>query len=147
MGWVSRGWGSPLAKSQVTRSKETGSNVLSENFSDSMIPVSPRGTILLSQRKGMPAIWTSRKSRTNSERSSLIKRFFNIFRYIPIFLIDIYQQFISPLWHPSCRFYPTCSTYARQALKKYGIIRGGFLALVRLSKCHPFHPGGYDPLV
>ncbi|MBW2033338.1 MAG: membrane protein insertion efficiency factor YidD [Deltaproteobacteria bacterium] len=95
----------------------------------------------------MPAIWISGKSRTSSERSSLIKSSFYRFRYIPVALIDIYQHFISPFWPPSCRFYPTCSTYARHAIKKYGIIKGGFLALVRISKCHPFHPGGYDPLI
>jgi hypothetical protein len=68
------------------------------------------------------------------------------FRYVPIALIGIYQRFISPIWLPSCRFYPTCSAYARLALEKYGIIKGGSLALIRIAKCHPFHPGGYDPL-
>ncbi|OPX39127.1 MAG: membrane protein insertion efficiency factor YidD [Desulfobacteraceae bacterium 4484_190.2] len=68
-------------------------------------------------------------------------------RYIPIALIVIYQRFISSLWPPSCRFYPTCSNYARQAISKYGILKGGGLSLIRISKCHPFHPGGYDPLV
>ncbi|MCD6306843.1 MAG: membrane protein insertion efficiency factor YidD [Deltaproteobacteria bacterium] len=67
-------------------------------------------------------------------------------RYIPIGLISIYQCFISPFWAPSCRFYPTCSTYARHAFSRYGILKGGWLALVRILKCHPFHPGGYDPL-
>ncbi|MGM0427309.1 MAG: membrane protein insertion efficiency factor YidD [Thermodesulfobacteriota bacterium] len=68
------------------------------------------------------------------------------FRYIPILFIAVYQRFLSPFWSPSCRFYPTCSTYARHAFKKYGVFKGGYLALVRLLKCHPFHPGGYDPL-
>ncbi|MBC8460684.1 MAG: membrane protein insertion efficiency factor YidD [Deltaproteobacteria bacterium] len=68
-------------------------------------------------------------------------------RYIFIGLITLYQQVISPFWPPSCRFHPTCSTYACNAIKKYGIIRGGGLALIRIFKCHPFHPGGYDPLV
>jgi uncharacterized protein len=67
-------------------------------------------------------------------------------RYIPIFLIAIYQYVVSPILPPSCRFYPTCSSYARQAFRKYGLFRGGFLALIRIFKCHPFHPGGYDPL-
>ena len=68
-------------------------------------------------------------------------------RYIPIGFIALYQKFISPLSVPTCRFYPSCSTYARLALKKHGILRGGLKSLIRMSKCHPFHPGGYDPLV
>jgi putative membrane protein insertion efficiency factor len=68
-------------------------------------------------------------------------------RYVPITLIVIYQRIISPLWSPSCRFYPSCSTYARHAIIKYGILKGGGLALIRIAKCHPFHPGGHDPLV
>jgi putative membrane protein insertion efficiency factor len=60
--------------------------------------------------------------------------------------IEMYQKIISPFFSPSCRFYPSCSTYAHLALKRYGIIRGGTLALIRIAKCHPFHPGGYDPL-
>jgi putative membrane protein insertion efficiency factor len=47
---------------------------------------------------------------------------------------------------PSCRFYPTCSSYARLAFEKYGIFKGGIISLIRICKCHPFHPGGYDPL-
>ena len=61
-------------------------------------------------------------------------------------MIVVYQKLISPILLPSCRFYPSCSTYARLALKKYGIIKGGILSLVRILKCHPLHPGGYDPL-
>lgn len=65
---------------------------------------------------------------------------------ILIGLIRFYQKFISPLKPPSCRFYPTCSEYAIQALRKYGVIKGGWKSIVRISKCHPFHPGGYDPV-
>ncbi|MBP1740534.1 MAG: hypothetical protein H6Q48_2827 [Deltaproteobacteria bacterium] len=61
-------------------------------------------------------------------------------------MIVVYQKLISPILLPSCRFYPSCSTYARLALKKYGIIKGGILSLMRILKCHPLHPGGYDPL-
>lgn len=61
-------------------------------------------------------------------------------------MIRFYQKYISPLKPPSCRFYPTCSEYSVQALQKYGFIRGSWKALVRISKCHPFHPGGYDPV-
>ena len=61
-------------------------------------------------------------------------------------LIRFYQRFISPLKRPSCRFYPSCSEYSRLALQRYGFFRGLALSLLRLGKCHPFHPGGYDPL-
>ena len=61
-------------------------------------------------------------------------------------LIRFYRRFISPLLPPSCRFYPTCSQYALQALEQYGILKGSWLTIKRLSKCHPYHPGGFDPL-
>ncbi|PID82567.1 MAG: membrane protein insertion efficiency factor YidD [Clostridiales bacterium] len=65
---------------------------------------------------------------------------------IIIFLIDFYQKQISPLKKPTCRFYPTCSTYAKQSVVKYGALKGSFFAIKRILKCHPFHEGGYDPL-
>ncbi|MBW1786756.1 MAG: membrane protein insertion efficiency factor YidD [Deltaproteobacteria bacterium] len=68
-------------------------------------------------------------------------------RRIPNTLIAIYQFAISPFLPATCRFYPTCSTYARHAIGKYGIVKGGAKTLVRVLKCHPFHPGGYDPLL
>jgi len=68
-------------------------------------------------------------------------------RRMPNALIAVYQCAISPFLPPACRFYPSCSTYARQAIGKYGILKGGALSLRRLLRCHPFHPGGYDPLV
>ncbi|MFO7263731.1 MAG: membrane protein insertion efficiency factor YidD [Bacillaceae bacterium G1] len=61
-------------------------------------------------------------------------------------LVRFYQKFLSPLKPPTCRFYPTCSQYALEAIGKYGVWRGGYLTLRRLLKCHPFHPGGYDPV-
>ena len=61
-------------------------------------------------------------------------------------LIRVYQLLVSPLSQPSCRFYPTCSEYARQALSKHGPFKGGWLALTRLLRCHPWHPGGPDPV-
>ncbi|MCE2416393.1 membrane protein insertion efficiency factor YidD [Candidatus Poribacteria bacterium] len=60
--------------------------------------------------------------------------------------IRFYRRFISPFLPPSCRFYPTCSQYALQALKRYGAFKGCWLTIKRLSKCHPYHPGGFDPL-
>lgn len=63
-----------------------------------------------------------------------------------IYLIRIYQILISPLFPPTCRFQPTCSTYAIEAIAKFGPITGGWLAIKRILRCHPFHPGGYDPV-
>ncbi|WP_110941136.1 membrane protein insertion efficiency factor YidD [Geosporobacter subterraneus] len=67
-------------------------------------------------------------------------------KYIFILLIKFYRKYISPLKAPSCRFYPTCSQYALQAFEKYGVVKGGYLSIKRILKCHPFHTGGYDPL-
>lgn len=62
-----------------------------------------------------------------------------------LLLIKIYQ-FFSKFTPPVCRFTPTCSEYARQAIEKYGVLKGGWLAIKRISKCHPWHEGGYDPV-
>ena len=62
-----------------------------------------------------------------------------------LFLIKIYQYF-SKFTPPSCRFTPTCSEYTRQAIEKYGVIKGIWLGIKRISKCHPWHEGGYDPV-
>ncbi len=63
-----------------------------------------------------------------------------------LLLIRGYRRFLSPLFPPCCRFYPTCSSYAMEAISKYGAAKGGWLALKRICKCHPFHDGGYDPV-
>lgn len=63
-----------------------------------------------------------------------------------VLLIRGYQLFISPLKPPTCRFYPTCSHYAIEAVQRFGTVRGGWLAICRIVKCHPFHPGGIDPV-
>lgn len=63
-----------------------------------------------------------------------------------IVLIRCYQWTVSPLLGPRCRFYPTCSHYAVEALQKHGTMRGGYLAIRRLGRCHPWHPGGVDPV-
>lgn len=60
--------------------------------------------------------------------------------------IRFYRREISPYTPPSCRFTPTCSEYAMQAVEKYGALKGGYLAIRRILRCHPFHPGGYDPV-
>ncbi|MDY6939095.1 MAG: membrane protein insertion efficiency factor YidD [Cyanobacteriota bacterium] len=61
-------------------------------------------------------------------------------------LIRGYRMLISPLFPPTCRFHPTCSQYALGAIERFGPWRGGWLALGRICRCHPFHPGGYDPV-
>ena len=63
-----------------------------------------------------------------------------------IWLVRGYKRFISPLLPPACRYTPTCSEYALEAIQKYGALRGGWMALKRILRCHPFHPGGYDPV-
>lgn len=65
---------------------------------------------------------------------------------IAILLVRGYQKFVSPMLGQNCRFYPTCSQYAIQAYEKYGFFKGTYLAVKRVLKCHPYHPGGYDPL-
>lgn len=63
-----------------------------------------------------------------------------------IFLIELYRHTVSPMRMPTCRFTPTCSQYAVESLAEYGLIRGGWLAVVRLLKCGPWHRGGWDPI-
>ncbi len=65
---------------------------------------------------------------------------------IILFCITFYRQGISPLFPPSCRFTPTCSQYAYTAIERFGVIKGGVLAIRRLLKCHPLHKGGFDPV-
>jgi putative membrane protein insertion efficiency factor len=60
--------------------------------------------------------------------------------------IRVYRKAISPLLPPSCRFYPTCSAYALTSVERFGVLKGGWLALRRIARCHPFNPGGYDPV-
>jgi putative membrane protein insertion efficiency factor len=63
-----------------------------------------------------------------------------------VFIIRIYQVLLSPLFSPCCRFHPTCSDYAILAIRRHGPFKGSFTALMRLLRCHPLHPGGYDPV-
>ncbi|HPX26773.1 MAG TPA: membrane protein insertion efficiency factor YidD [Treponemataceae bacterium] len=61
-------------------------------------------------------------------------------------LIRFYQVCISPFFPPKCRYYPTCSTYTLEAIKKYGPFKGLFMGIKRILRCHPFHEGGFDPV-
>jgi putative membrane protein insertion efficiency factor len=67
-------------------------------------------------------------------------------KYILVFFIILYQKLLSPWLPPTCRFTPSCSQYAKEALVRYGVIHGVLLAVKRVLKCHPFHAGGYDPV-
>ncbi|MFB6351044.1 MAG: membrane protein insertion efficiency factor YidD [Bradymonadaceae bacterium] len=61
-------------------------------------------------------------------------------------LVRFYQNAISPMLPPSCRYQPTCSEYTKIAIQRYGLVRGGWMGLKRILRCHPFHPGGHDPV-
>ncbi len=67
-------------------------------------------------------------------------------KYLAVYFLAFYQKYISPYLPHSCRFYPSCSEYSRQAFEKYGFVKGLILSLKRIMKCHPFHPGGIDEL-
>lgn len=61
-------------------------------------------------------------------------------------MIRFYRKYISQMTPPTCRFYPTCSEYALEALERYGAVKGSWLSIKRIGKCHPFHSGGFDPV-
>jgi putative membrane protein insertion efficiency factor len=65
---------------------------------------------------------------------------------LALLMLRFYKRFISPLLPSACRFEPTCSVYMYQAIDKYGVIKGGWMGVKRISRCHPLHPGGYDPV-
>lgn len=79
--------------------------------------------------------------------STLVVRIFTgLPRTVLILFVRMYQIVLSPLLPASCRYYPSCSTYAIEALERHGALRGGWLTLRRLGRCNPFRPGGYDPV-
>lgn len=67
-------------------------------------------------------------------------------KQLTLLLIKLYQNTISRVLPPSCRFTPSCSVYGYQAIEKYGFLKGGWMAIKRISRCHPFNEGGYDPV-
>ena len=69
-----------------------------------------------------------------------------VFARVLLFLLTVYKRLISPMLPPACRFYPTCSEYAMEAVRRHGAIRGGAYAARRLCRCHPWNPGGHDPV-
>ncbi|MCQ2248457.1 MAG: membrane protein insertion efficiency factor YidD [Treponema sp.] len=80
------------------------------------------------------------------QKSWLIESIGRFVSKILIGLVRFYQVFISPLFPACCRYTPTCSKYAIDALKKYGPVKGSYLSVRRIARCHPFHKGGYDPV-
>jgi putative membrane protein insertion efficiency factor len=74
------------------------------------------------------------------------KRIADVCKKPVLALIRLYQVTLSRLLPPTCRFYPSCSQYAYEAVSKYGVGKGGVMAAKRLARCHPFNPGGYDPV-
>ena len=83
-------------------------------------------------------------TRPEMERSGAVRP--RLGAAIALGLIAGYRRFVSPALPPACRFYPSCSAYAQQAIERYGLSRGTVRAVARLLKCHPFHPGGFDPV-
>jgi len=67
-------------------------------------------------------------------------------KHVLLLFIRVYQATLSRVLPPSCRFTPSCSHYGYEAIARYGVIRGGWLAVKRVARCHPFNPGGYDPV-
>jgi len=76
----------------------------------------------------------------------LLRRLSSVGLWIALSLIALYRQGISPLLGPRCRFYPSCSEYGAQALERFGLMKGLWLTIRRLGRCHPFHAGGLDPV-
>ena len=82
----------------------------------------------------------------NERRSRYARILRQILIAPPMLLIWVYRHGISPFTPPSCRFTPTCSQYALEAIEKYGALKGGWMAFRRILRCNPFHKGGYDPV-
>ena len=68
-------------------------------------------------------------------------------KFVGVQMLRVYKWAVSPLFPPACRYVPTCSEYAMEAVERYGVLRGGWMAVIRVLRCHPFVRGGYDPVV
>ncbi len=77
---------------------------------------------------------------------SFVRGLARVPRRVAVQVIRAYKRFVSPLLPPSCRFTPTCSSYALTSIERYGILKGGWLAAKRIGRCHPWSPGGHDPV-
>jgi len=82
----------------------------------------------------------------NIHSGTVFSKKYNLLQKITFGLIRFYQLAVSPHFPAHCRYYPTCSAYAVMAVEKYGFFRGSFMAIKRILRCHPFSPGGYDPV-
>lgn len=82
-----------------------------------------------------------------TDDASRVSQGMQIARKTVLLLLRVYKWILSPMLPPSCRYVPTCSEYAREAVERYGAVRGGWIALARVLRCHPFVKGGYDPVV
>ena len=82
----------------------------------------------------------------NMQKGTIVAVARKIVLWLILKIIRFYQYAVSPHFPPCCRFFPSCSSYAYEAVQKHGIFQGIFMALRRLLRCHPFHPGGYDPV-
>jgi putative membrane protein insertion efficiency factor len=70
----------------------------------------------------------------------------NPVKSLVLFMLRAYKRLLSPLLGTRCRFYPSCSSYAMEAVQRFGVLRGGWLTIRRIARCHPLHPGGLDPV-
>ena len=85
-------------------------------------------------------------ARDDSRPAAVLRHVRRIPAYGVLLLIRSYQLVLSPMLPASCRYVPTCSAYAAEAVERYGALRGGWMAARRIARCHPFRPGGYDPV-
>ena len=144
---VSRRIGNAVIRNRAKR-------LMREAVRQCMAQVSPGWDVVLVARKGMvdaslEAVQQSVRyllqlARLSCPAEGSVKMAFG--KRIVLGAIRFYKRFISPALPPSCRYTPTCSEYTLQAVEKYGAVRGLWLGLNRLLRCHPFHPGGYDPV-
>lgn len=78
---------------------------------------------------------------------STMEQIGKIGKKLAILLINTYRYFLSPFLGNNCRFHPSCSCYAKEAIERFGLLRGGWLSIKRILKCNPWNPGGYDPVI